>query len=315
MGADRSLNDAMSDPANAKVVVAILTWRGEPTTRACLRSLLGSRDWTGATLIVDNGSGTGEGERLAKEFGVDSVTLATNDGVPAGYNAALRWARANGMSHALLANNDLEFTDPRLVSRLMAYAEMDVAGVGPIVRRTDGSISSAGGRLRGLVGHVQRTSAPWATVPYEVDALDGSCMLVSIDAVCRVGGLEAEFFLYWEETDWCARARRAGLRLVVDPHATVTHFGAGSGNLRQTRRYALRNSLLYIRRNVRGFAGLTASLLWLFGRVPFFVVRRLFERAGPRGILGDARWAIYWHVRDASRHGWRRSADGPDLCA
>jgi hypothetical protein len=265
-------------------------------------------------VVVDNGSGTGEGERLAAEFDVASVSLPTNGGVPAGYNAAIRWAREQGTAHVLLANNDLKFSDPDLATRLVARAATDVAAVGPIIRNEDGSISSAGGRVHRWTGHAERTHAPWAPSTYEVGALDGSCMLVSIDAACRIGGFEPEFFLYWEETDWCARARRAGLRILVDPDTTVMHLGRGSGNLRQTRRYALRNSLLYLRRNVGGLPGLTAAIVWLFGRLPAFVIRRLLERAGPQGIVADVRWALRWHLRDATHRGWRRPADGPDLC-
>jgi GT2 family glycosyltransferase len=263
---------------------------------------------------VDNGSGTGEGVRLAAEFGVASVSLPSNGGVPVGYNAAITWAREQGATHVLLANNDLTFSDPDLILRLMAHTAADVAGVGAIVRRADGSIASAGVRIHHWSGHAQRTRTPWARGPYEVDALDGACILVSIDAICRIGGLAPEYFLYWEETDWCARARKSGLRLLVDPDSSVTHAGWGSGDRRQTRRYALRNSLLYVRRNIGGPAGVTASLAWLFGRLPIFVVRRLAERANPRGVVADAGWAIGWHLRDAARRQWRIAAEGPDLC-
>jgi GT2 family glycosyltransferase len=294
--------------------VAVLTWRAAATTRTCLSSLRDTGGWAGPTVIVDNGSGTDEGLLLAEEFGVASVTLRENGGVPAGYNAAISWARANGATHVLLANNDLTFPSSGLVAHLMTQVGPDVAATGPIIRNADGSIASAGVRIRSWTGHARRTHAPSAAGSYEVDALDGSCMLVSVDAVCRIGGLAPEYFLYWEETDWCTRARAAGLRLLVDPGAVVVHVGRGSGDARQARRYALRNSLLYLRRNVRGLAALTSAFVWLFGRVPVFVVRRISERAEPRGIAADAAWAIRFHLRDVAQRGWRRPADGPELC-
>lgn len=295
------------------VAAAVLTWRGADSTRACLQTLIRAVP-ASAIVIVDNGSGTGEGDRLAAEFSVAQVTLEQNGGVPAGYNAGIRWARERGATHVLLANNDLAFPDDDVARRLMGSVGPDVAAVGPLIRDPDGSIASAGGRMHRWTGHAERTRVPWAAQPYEVDTLDGACLLVSIDAVCRIGGLAPEFFLYWEETDWCARARKAGFRLLVDPGASVTHDGHGSGNLRQTRRYALRNSLLYLRRNVRGATAVTGVLAWWFGRLPIFVIRRLMERALPGSVLADARWAISWHLQDARRHGWRRTAGGPDLC-
>ncbi|MEW5991538.1 MAG: glycosyltransferase family 2 protein [Chloroflexota bacterium] len=298
----------------AQTPIAILTWRGEATTRRCLESLRGRTGFPAGIVVVDNGSGTGEGERLATEFGVEAVTLEENGGVAAGYNAAITWALAAGASHVLLSNNDLEFPDADLADRLTRLVEPGVAAVGPMIRNVDGSVWNAGGRLRPWLGHAIRTSMPWQPAPYAVDWLDGACLLVSIDAVCRIGGLAPEFFLYWEETDWSARARRAGLRLLVDPSAEVLHVGWGSGTARQTRRYSLRNSLLFVRRDVGGPAGISAGLLWLLGRVPWFVVKRLREGGGVRGPVADAAWAIGWHLRSVARHGWRVPADGPDLC-
>lgn len=282
-------------------------------TRSCLRSLMGA-GLSSLTVIVDNGSGTGEGERLAEEFGVASVSLPTNGGVPAGYNAAIRWALEHGATHVLLANNDLEFTDPDTMARLLALAAPDVAAVGPVIRNADGSIGSAGTSIRRWVGHAQRRRRPKGTRPYAVDALDGSCLLVSIEAACRVGGLAPEYFLYWEETDWCERARKAGFQLLVDPTTSVTHLGRASGDLGQTRRYALRNSLLFVRRHARGAQAVSATAAWLFGRAPIFVVRRLWEGAGPRTVLADLAWAIGWHLRDARRRGWMLQPIGPPLC-
>lgn len=266
-------------------------------------------------MIVDNGSGTGEGERLAAEFGVQAVSLSANGGVSAGYNAAIRWARDQGATHVLLANNDLEFEDPTLVGRLAEHVTDDVAAIGPIVRRRDGTIASAGTRIRRWQGRAVRMDRPRSSVPYDVDALDGSCLLVSIKAACRIGGLAPEYFLYWEENEWCDRARRAGLRLLVDPNSSVVHTGGSSGSVRQTRRYSLRNALLFIRRNVRGPAAVTASMAWLFARVPWFVVRRLREGGGARDTAADLIWALRFHVRDIASEGWRRAPIGPDLCA
>lgn len=298
----------------SSAAVGILTWHGEETTRSCLRSLLGDGAWSGPTVVIDNGSGTGEGERLAKEFGVAFVSLPTNGGVPSGYNAAIRWAVDHGATHVLLVNNDVEFLDRSTMTRLAALAAPNVAAVGPIIRTRDGTIWSAGTRIRRWIGHAERMRQPRGAEPYSVDALDGSCLLVSVEAACRIGGLAPEYFLYWEETDWCERARKAGLQLLVDPATSVTHLGGGSGDLRQTRRYALRNSLLFIRRNTHGVAGLTAAAGWLFARAPIFAVRRLREGATGGAVLSDLRWAIGWHLRDIARLGWRRLADGPRLC-
>ena len=122
------------------VAIGILTWRGYDATRDCLNSLRILSQWPIPTVVVDNHSGTGEGARLAEEFGapVEALTLPTNGGVPLGYNAAIRWASARGASHVLLLNNDVLATDPDMISELLRAAGDDVAATGPIVCDSDG---------------------------------------------------------------------------------------------------------------------------------------------------------------------------------
>jgi GT2 family glycosyltransferase len=295
--------------------IAVLTWRGYETTRACLESLRVLAQWPADIVVVDNDSGTSEGDRLAAETGVAGLTLDRNGGVAFGYNAAIRWAREHGHKQVLLLNNDTLLTDAATIDRLASLmADPSVAAAGPLIKGHDGEIASAGGRIGGLTGHAFRLRRPRGPAPYEVDWLDGSCLMVSVDAVCAIGGLSEDFFLYWEETDWCTRARARGFRCVVDPGTSITHAGGATASSRVTRRYALRNSLLFMRRN-----GTRRELaLWLAGyvliRVPVFLVRRLRQGAPLREAVADAVEAIGWNVRDTRSRGFRLPADGPAVC-
>jgi GT2 family glycosyltransferase len=301
---------------NAQVAVAVLTWHGEESTRRCLVSLLalGSIP-AGDIVVVDNDSGTGEGDRLAAEFGVSALTMQRNGGVAYGYNAAIRWARGRGCGHVLLLNNDVLTTQPDLIERLLEGTGPRIAAVGPVIEDRDGSVWSAGGFLRRWLGHAGRWREPRASEPYDVDWLDGSAVLVSIAAACEVGGLSEDFFLYWEEVDWCTRARRAGWRCVLQPRAIITHERSASATGRQTRYYALRNSLLFQRRNASAAQLVTGLGAWILGRLPVFIVRRIREGASPREVVSDARSAVAWHVDDARRRrSWRIAATGPNVC-
>jgi GT2 family glycosyltransferase len=304
-----------SRQAPRRPAVAVLTWRGEDTTRRCLASLRVLGEWPEDVLVVDNDSGTGEGSRLADEFGIAALTLSRNDGVAGGYNAAIGWACRRGYEQILLLNNDVIVSDARLVDRLAQAAGPRVAAVGPVVREADGTVWSAGGRIDWLTGHARRLHKPLDATPYIVDWVDGSCLLVRIDAVREVGGLSEAFFLYWEEVDWCVRAKRHGLRCVVDPATSVTHLRGASATGRQTRAFALRNSLLFMRRNGGWLSNATSLGAYAIIRVPTFLLRRIREGAPPREALGDAARAVGWNVRDAAgRRAWRRPADGPEVC-
>ena len=104
----------------------------------------------------------------------------------------------------------------------------------------------------------------------------------------RLGAFAPEFFAYNEDTDWCLRARLAGLRIVYDPTAAVTHrLSATSGGVGSdtVRRLARRNALLCMMRNA-----------------PFRVAGLEFERAWSKGLSWSERKEV------ASRVPWALSS-------
>lgn len=75
----------------------------------------------------------------------------------------------------------------------------------------------------GLNGRYPR--ALWeGSRPFAVDFVLGAAMLASGPAICQVGGLDARFFMYCEEIDWCLRMCEAGWRTYAVPDAHVTHY-------------------------------------------------------------------------------------------
>lgn len=300
-----------------KIVIGVLTWNGYDLTRACVESLAQLREWPIPVVIVDNGSTEPEGQRLADEFGppVTSMRLARNAAVAGGYNAAIRWAAEHGATHVLLLNNDTVVIDPDLLSRLASAATPGCAAVGPIMLTAAGRPYSAGGLIDWTTGFSDHVRAPlFADRPYPVAWLDGACALVSVEAVQRIGGFDPVYVSYWEDVDWCVRARGAGYRCLVEPRASVVHLGGGSISGGEANAYYLRNKILFmrrngsVRRNAMSFAhhilrvcpGLLLGPTRLRGRSPVTV----------RAVLN----AVAWNVRDAMKRGrWRVNASGPRI--
>lgn len=305
----RMLGCTLSD----NTLIAVLTWNGAAVTRRCLDTLRTLPAWPHRVVLVDNASGTGEGEDLGLEYGIAHLTTERNAGVAGGYNAAIGWACGRSYSHVLLLNNDTLIGDAHFVERLMSATGDRVAAVGPVVRSPDGPTSSAGGRLASAIGHAWHRRAPVGTRPFDVDWIDGSSMLISIDAIRDVGGFSEDYFLYWEEVDWCTRAKRRGWRIRVQPAAHIVHTGGATIPTLLTRRMALRNCVLFARRNSRGLPHLGSLAWWAVARVPVFLLR--FARlAGARAAIREVRRAIAWNATDARTRGWWLEPAGPALC-
>ena len=300
-----------------KIVIGVLTWNGYDLTRACIESLARLREWPLAVVVVDNGSSEAEGRRLADEFGppVKSIRLVRNAAVAGGYNAAIRWAAEREATHVLLLNNDTVVRDPDLLSRLVSAAGPGVGAVGPIMLNAAGRPYSAGGRVDWTTGLAEHTLEPiQADRSYPVEWLDGACVLVSLEAVRRIGGLSPVFEAYWEDVDWCVRADRAGYQSVVEPRTSIVHLGGGSIPAREAHAYYLRNGILFMRRNGSARSNARSLAHYIFRRCPGL----LFGRSRLRGRSPVAIRAVVnaaaWNVRDAMhRRRWRVAASGPSI--
>lgn len=171
------------------------------------------------------------GEEEGAIRGVHFLGLPANTGYAGGMNAALRWAAGHGAEYVLLLTPDA-LVGPDTIAKLLAALEGDRgAGVaGPVVVYREGPerLVGAGGAIdRGRVRADLHRSVR-GDEPYGVDWIDGCCMLVRREVVEGVGGFDEGYFLYFEETDLCARVGAAGWRVLLVPDAEVLHEKDGA---------------------------------------------------------------------------------------
>jgi GT2 family glycosyltransferase len=263
----------MSSPAkpHARVAIIVLNWRQVEDTLACLQSLRALDYPCYDVIVVDNGSADDSAKRIRECFAdVILIENSTNLGFAGGNNVGIQHALRNGAEFVMLLNSDTEVT-PGLLSGLVAAAEADsrIGMLGPKILYHDQAniIWSAGGTLSryGEPGH-RRVNEPDECVVeavQDVDYVTGCAILVKSTVIQRIGLLDERFFIYFEEAEWCTRAKRAGFRVVYVPQASMWHkIRMDARN--HSRRYLYlmaRNRLLYLRcRGAAQWIILVASL-------------------------------------------------------
>lgn len=280
----------MPDPAPIGIVVP--TWNRAASAIAAVDSLarLGAARPFFA-IVVDNGSRPAERDALtaglAGRDGVEVVALPTNQGFARAVNVGLAAAFARGAAAVLVLNDDAE-VEVGLLATLGAVADADprVGIVAPrIVDATSGREVSRGERVWLPLVCLPRT---WLRVrgigstPTEVASVIGVAFLVTRACFEGIGGLEESFFAYYEEVDYCLRARAAGFRVMVAPATTVRHegFRGFAGGFTPLAAYLkARNLPLLVRRN----GGVLAWLLF----VPSYAAM-LAASAAVYAVRGDA---------------------------
>jgi cellulose synthase/poly-beta-1,6-N-acetylglucosamine synthase-like glycosyltransferase len=205
--------------------------------------------------VVDNASGDGPElvDAIRSHGWGDWVTLDVaerNGGFASGNNVAIRpaLASANPPRFVLLLNSDTEVRPDALRSLLEfmeAHPDVGIAGSGienpdgsdwPIAFRfiTTGSQLLSGMRL-GLMDRLLQGSVAARRMsqerPAPVDWVSGASMIIRGEVFDTIGLLDEGYFLYFEDVDFCLRARRAGWTCWYVPQSRVMHIGGQSSGL------------------------------------------------------------------------------------
>ena len=294
------------------VTIIVLNWNGLADTSACLESLARLDDGVAhEVLVVDNGSTDGSPSVIRERFpGVHVVETGKNLGFAGGNNVGLRWALERGSEYALLPNDDTEVA-PDFLRLLVEVAGSDprIGMLGPTIYyyAEPQTVWSAGGSVdwrRGttrMVGVGEQDTGQFGESPREMDFITGCALLVKRDVLQRVGLLDERFFTYYEDTEWCVRARRAGFKSVHVPRAKVWHKIPLDARESSTtvHYYMTRNRLLFL-----GTAGV-GPVAWWNTLVGDYVRTLLSWSLRPRwGHKRAHRAAMVQAIGDAGRGRW-----------
>jgi GT2 family glycosyltransferase len=279
-----------------KVTVITLNWNGRNDTIECLASLQRLNYPNYQVVVVDNGSVDGSAATFRESFPQAIVIEnSRNLGYAEGFNVGLHYAFQLGADYSLILNNDT-LIDPDALLELVRVAEQDIQ-----VGFVTGKVYSYGEPL--MLQTVGRDNDPILLVGrhigngevdhgqydkmQELNFVDDVFLLVRMTVFEQVGGYDPTFFLMFEETDWCARVRRAGFKIVYTPKAKIWHKGNKSVSVGRSvthQFYLSRNLIPFIRRN---------STPHQFRR---FMLRYLFsykQPYAPREAWRLLRWGQY----------------------
>lgn len=223
----------MSADGLRKTALVILAWNRWDLTRRCLETLRATDLGEAEVLVVDNGSEDETPERLAELCWVRTVRLPRNAGFVRGNNAGI--AAAAPGSDVVLINNDIEFTQFDWLVRLRrcAYSAADVGVAGCRMVLPDGRLLHAGtymmaDTLRGQQIGSLETDVGQYTRTREVEGVVFACAYLRREVIDAIGGLALDFESYFEDSDYCLRARQAGFKTLLCGEVTLIHDEHGS---------------------------------------------------------------------------------------
>ncbi len=249
----------------ASVLTVILNWRtAQMTLRAAEAALVAMRGIEGAVVIVDNDSGDGSFEVMAAEVvarGWDAgphrvrvLQSGHNGGFGAGNNFGIRAGLPGGgvPEYVYLLNSDA-FPAPDAIAALLAHLEAHpkTGFAGSHIHGEDGAPHHTAFRFPTIAGEFEQAARfgpisrllrgavvapPLPQVTGRVDWLAGASLMMRREVLDRIGLFDETFFLYFEETELCLRAARAGWPTDYVVESRVAHIGSVSTGMKGWRR-------------------------------------------------------------------------------
>jgi GT2 family glycosyltransferase len=312
-----------------EIAVIIVTYKSAAFTIECLRSISGELETPGMkirAIVVDNASGDlpAIGQAVEAAGWSSWVTLLLsprNGGFAYGNNRGIECAIATGNpSYFYLLNPDTQVR-PGAIGTLVRYLEQhpDCGIAGSGIENQDGSAWPIAFRFPTLLGELDialsfgvftrllgdRTIVMNMTDAHEqVDWISGSSMMIRPSVIASIGGMDEGYFLYFEETDFCRRARDAGFTTWYVPESRVMHIGGQSTKVTDLRDGVKRLPEYWFASRRRYFAlsfgvghAMAIDILALFAYALGWVKRILLRRQHtvvPHFIRDLVRNSIIW---------------------
>lgn len=256
---------------SGSICIILLNWNGKEDTLKCLASLEKVQQPAFQILVVDNGSTDDSVATLRALYPMLPVIAAgRNLGFAGGNNLGIEWALRKGYEWIGLLNNDTTVDPLFLHAFMQASRRVPTAKIlGAKIYRAQEpeTIDHLGGmwhpeiaEFRSLAsGH--REMGQWEAMQ-EVDYVCGAALWMHRSVPERIGLLEPRFFLFWEESDFCMRARRAGFQIWTAPQAKIWHKVSASfvGGKPHAQYFWWRSRLLWMERNCTWREGLKLYL-------------------------------------------------------
>jgi GT2 family glycosyltransferase len=278
------------------VFVVILNWNLKEDTISCAESVLAGSYARQQVIVVDNGSQDGSVSAITSHFGeaIDLIVNEENLGFARGINVGIRHALAQGADWILVLNNDTVIA-PDMVEQLMAAASRraDVGILAPTIFYYDqpDRVWRIGDRHYRWLPFPLRVPARKLKTQevLPVDYVTGCGMLIRRRVFSTIGLFNPQYFMYYEDADFCRRATKAGSVILCVAAARMWHRVSHS-----TQRSVSRQRYLRTRYRVQFYRHHYSfpSWIYLILSTPWVILRDLLRGDG-QAALACARGFYY----------------------
>lgn len=279
-----------------KIAIVVLNWKQPKLTTETISSLLKIKhsSFEYKIILVDNGSQDDSINIFNKKYKdnqfVEILNTKNNIGYAGGNNFGINYAIENKFDYIVLLNNDVLVDKDFLEELLKESNNYDI--VGPKIYFAPGfefhkdkyKKDDLGKIIWSFGGQIDWNNIYGSNVAVDkvdkgqfdknnekVDFISGCCLMASTGIFKTIGNLDKKYFMYFEDVDFCQRAKKSNLKLACISKSIIWHINAGSsksgGDLHD---YFITRNRIYFANKYASlrtkFAILRESIKFLFGK-------------------------------------------------
>lgn len=213
----------------SEIAAIVLNWKDQINTKNCVNSLL-KIEAIEKIIIVHNEAKSSCTEPFFENSPlITEIFVSENRGFSGGINVGISKALTLGYHSILLLNNDATIDQSSVKQLLKIQRENPGSLVSPLIRNPDGSVQFAGAKLHTFSLRINEKSFG------EVDFLTFACVLIEAEVFSKIGLLNENFFMYWEDVDFSLRAKKSGFPLIITKGAEAIHAVSSSRKIAGSR--------------------------------------------------------------------------------
>jgi GT2 family glycosyltransferase len=257
---------------NKKIGAVTVTFNSATVLDEFMESTLAQSHSNFVLYVIDNASNDGTLDVLAKYPDARVVLIANPDnrGVAEGNNQGIERALADGCDEVLLINNDTRFDAKLFDTMLAAAARLGADMLVPKMMYHDpeNMIWCAGGKFDALRAcktvHFgdRETDRGQYDAASRISYAPTCCMLIKAEVFAKLGLMDKNYFVYYDDTDFCMRAKAQNISLWYDPEGVLYHKVSsltGGETSDFAIRICTRNKVYFILKHY----GRASALFWL----------------------------------------------------
>ena len=281
------------------ISVIIVNWNGESLIDDCLTTLLSQNYTSIEVLFVDNNSSDNSEKVVKKYKKVKFIQTGANLGFAGGNNYGLKYAKG---TYVLLLNTDTKVSNDflaKMVEKIESDNELGI--VQPKLLYENDRINSIGAYLTNTgflyyPGYDKNGKLKKYNNEEYVFSAYGACMLIRKSVIEEIGLFDDDYFMYFEETDFCMRAWLAGWKILYIPNASIHHKGAAS-----SKKFGLERMIYHSFKNrictyIKNFEFLSLVFILSIHIIACEVASLMYLITGRFGYASAVQKALWWNI-------------------